>query len=150
MHCLTRERVVDKTFVWNSTNLSKGIVRIDASQLSHFSMYQAKSTGLYTKRKLDSESVKFKPRQNKTECFESMVMSYFQRVRPQCKEEIFYTSGKQKRIDAYSVDGFRRLCNNVFEAIGCYYHFCSNQEARLSLTEYYIQRSIRKRVLDQL
>ena len=58
-----------------------------------------------------------------------MVMSYFQRVRPQCKVQSFYT---------------------VLEAMGCYYHFCPCQDARPCLTEEEIQRCIRKRELDEL
>ena len=52
-----------------------------------------------------------------------MVMSYFQRTRPDCKIESFYTTGRQKKIDRFSVDGFGSHCNTVFEAMGCFYHF---------------------------
>ena len=34
-----------------------------------------------------------------------MVMSYFQRTRPDCKIESFYTTGRQKKNDHFSVDG---------------------------------------------
>ena len=80
-------------------------------------------TGLYTRWDLDSESDKFKPRQNKTRSFENMVMSYFQPVRLHCKMECFYRIGTQTKIDAYSVDGFCGQCNTVFEAMGCFYEF---------------------------
>ena len=40
--------------------------------------------------------------------------------------------------------------NFVFEAMGCFYHFCSCQEVRLSLTEEYIQRGRKKREFDAL
>ena len=103
------------------------------------------STGLYTRWKLDSESGKFKPRQNKTRRFENMVISYFQRVRPQSKVEGFYTTDTQKEIDVYSVGGFCGHCNTVFEAMGCYYLYCSGKEARLAFTEEEIQRGVGKR-----
>ena len=64
-----------------------------------------------------------------------MVMSYFHRVRPQCKVESFDTTGTQNKNDAYNVDSFCGHCNTVFEAMGCYYHYCPCQEARPSLTE---------------
>ena len=107
-------------------------------------MCQAMPTGLYTRWELNSESNKYKPRQSKTRFFEDMVMSYFQRVRPQCKVESFNTTGARKRIDTYSVDGFCGHCNTVFEAMGCYYQFCPCQKARCFLTEEKIQRDIKK------
>ena len=41
-------------------------------------------------------------------------------------------------------------CNTVFEAMGCFYHFCPCQELRLSFTEEDIQRGSKKRELDAL
>ena len=81
-------------------------------------------TGIYTKLELDLESRTIEPRQNMTRSFENMVMSYFQRVRRQCKVESFYTTGTQKKVYAYSVDGFCGHCNTVFEAMGCHYSYC--------------------------
>ena len=78
-----------------------------------------------------------------------MVMSFSQRVRPQCKFESSYTTATQKNIDAYSVDGFCGHCNTVFEAMGIYYHHCTCQQARPFLTEEAIQRGIKKRELDE-
>ena len=77
-----------------------------------------------------------------------MVMSYFQRTRPDCKIESFYTTGRQKKNDCFSVDGFCSHCNTVFEAMGCFYHLCPCQELRPSLTEEDIQRGSKKRELD--
>ena len=62
----TRKAAVDETFIRDSTNLCKSNVEIDASQLYHFSLCQARPTGLYTKWELDSEAGKIKPRQNET------------------------------------------------------------------------------------
>ena len=64
--------------------------------------------------------------------------------------ESFYTTGRQKKIDCFSVDGFCSHCNTVFEAMGCFYHFCPCQELRSSLTEEDIKRGIRRRELDEL
>ena len=77
-------------------------------------------------------------------------MSYFQSTRPDCKVESFFTTGRQKKIDCFSVDGFCSHCNTVFEAMGCFYHFCPCQELRLSLTEEEIERGSKKRELDAL
>ena len=107
-------------------------------------------TSLYTRWKLDSESGKFKPRENQTRSFENTVMSYFQRVRPHCKVKSFYTTGTQKKIDAYSVDGFCGHCNTVFEAMGGQYRYCPCQGVRLALTEEELQRGIGKKELDEL
>ena len=112
----TRKAVVDETFFRKSTNLCKSIVGIDASQLYPYSMCQPMPTGLYTSWDFDSKTSRFTPRQNKTRSFENMVMSYFQRTRPECKIESFFTTGRQKKIDCFSVDGFCSHCNTVFEA----------------------------------
>ena len=146
----TRKAVVDETFFRKSTNLCKSIVGIDASQLYPYSMCQPMTTGLYTRWDFDSETSRFIPRKNKTRSFENMVMSYFQRTRPECKIESFFTTGRQKKIDCFSVDGFCSHCNTVFEAMGCFYHFCPCQELRLSLSEEDIQRGSKKRELDTL
>ena len=67
-------------------------------------------------------------------------MSYFQRQRPDCEIESFHTTGFQKNIDCFKVDGFCAHCKTVFEAMGGFYHYCLCQEARLSLTEEDIER----------
>ena len=113
-------------------------------------MCQPMFTGLYTRWDFDSETSRFTPRQNKTRSFEIMVMSYFQQTRPDCKNDSFYTTRRQKKIDCFSVDGFCSYCNTVFEAMVCFYHSCHCQELRLSLTEEGIQRGSKKRELDAL
>ena len=79
-----------------------------------------------------------------------MVMSYFQRVRPHCKLESYYTTGTHRKIDAYSVEYLCVHCNTVFEAMGCYYQYCPFQESRPFLIEDEIWQGIRKRELDEL
>ena len=113
-------------------------------------MSQPMPTGLYTRWDLDSETSRFTTRQNKTRSFENMVLSYFQRTTPDCKIESFYTTGRRKKVDRFSVDGFCSHCSTVFEAMGCFYHFCPCQELRSSLTEEDIKRSSIRRELDEL
>ena len=72
------------------------------------------------------------------------------KLRPECKIESFFTSGKQKKIDCFNVDGYCDHYKTVFEAMGCYYHFCSCQEARPSLTEQDIERGNKKREMDDM
>ena len=86
----TRKAVVEETLIRNSTNPCQTIVGIDASQLYPYSMCQPMPTGLYTRWELDTESNKFTPRQNKSRSFENIVMSYFQKIRPECTIESFY------------------------------------------------------------
>ena len=113
-------------------------------------MCQPKPTGLYTRWEFDSETSRFLPRQNKTRSFENMVMSYFQRTRPECKFETFFTTGRQKEIGCFGVNGFRSPCNTVFEAMDCLYHFCPCQELRPFFIEEHIQRGGKKNELDAL
>ena len=144
------ENCCGRDFVRDSTNWCKSLDGIDASQLHLFSMCQAMPNDLYNLWELDSVSGKFKMRQNKRKTFEIKAMSFFQRVRPQCNVERFYTTGTQKQTNTYSVDGFRWRCNTVFEALGCYYHYCPCQEARPSLIGKKIRSGFRKRELDEL
>ena len=146
----TRKAVVDQTFIRNSENLCKSVVGIDASQLYPFSMCQEMPTGLYTRWEFDTDSQKFRARTNRSRTFENMVMSYLQSQRSECKIESYYTTGKQKKIDCFSVDGFCTHCNTGFEAMSCYFHFCPCQEAKASLSEEETQRGIRKREHDEL
>ena len=50
----------------------------------------------------------------------------------------------RKKIDCFNVDGYCDRCKTVFGAMGCYYYFCSCQEARPSLTEQDFLRGIRR------
>ena len=89
-------------------------------------------------------------RQNKTRSFESMVLSYFQQIRPECNIESNVTTGRQNKIECFRVDGNCNHCKTVFEAMGCYFDYCSYQEARLSWTDNEITRGIKKKGQDQL
>ena len=79
-----------------------------------------------------------------------MVMSYFQITRLDCTIESLYTTGRQKKIDRFGVNGFCSHYNTVFEAMGGFYHFCPCQELRPSPTEEDMKRGSRRRELDEL
>ena len=98
--------------------------------------------GISIQRRVDSHLDKTRPF--------LWVMSYFPRTRPECEIESFFTTGRQKKIECFSVDGFFSHCNTVFEAMGSFYHFCPCQELRPSLTEEDFQRGSEKRELDAL
>ena len=65
-----RKAVVDQTYIRKSSNICKTIVGTDASQLYPFSMCQDMPTGLYTRWEYDSETDRFKTRNNRTRIFE--------------------------------------------------------------------------------
>ena len=113
-------------------------------------MCQEMPTGLYTRWEYDSETDRFKARNNRTRNFEKMVTSFYQELRPEYKIESFYTPGKQKKIDCFHVDVYCDRCKTVFEAMGCHYHFCSCRETRPSLSEQDIERGNKKREMDEL
>ena len=77
-------------------------------------------------------------------------MSFYQASRPECTLESFYTTGKQKKLIFFTVDGFCGHCRTIFEALGCYYHFypCIETQPRLGKDEF--ETGIRKRASDKL
>ena len=96
----TRKAVVDETFMRKSSNLCKSIVGIKASRLYPYSMCQSMSTGLYTRWEYDSGTKRFTAHQNKSRSFENMVLSYFQKSRPNCKIESIVSTGRKRRLIA--------------------------------------------------
>ena len=146
----TRKAVVDETFIRKSSNLCKSIVGIDASQLYPYTICQPMSAGLYTRWVYESETNRFTARQTQSRTFENMVLSYFQHSRPDCKNESNVTTGRQKKVDCFSVDGTCQRCNTVFEAMGCYFHYCSCQEARAFLTDTDFERGVQKWQQDEM
>ena len=77
-------------------------------------------------------------------------MSYYRETKPECRIESFHTSGNQKKIDCFNVDGYCNHYRKVFEAMGCYYHFCPCQETRPSLSDEDIERGNKRREMDDL
>ena len=138
----TRKAVADETFIRKSSILCKSIGGID--HLYPYSMWQPMPTGLYTRWEYDSEPKRFTALQNKSRSFENMVLSYFQQNRPDYRIGSNVTNGRQKKIDCFSVDGICYHCNTVFEAMGCYCHYCLCQDARTSLTDTDIERGMKK------
>ena len=101
----TRKAVVYETFIRKSSNFCKSNVGIDASHLYPYSMCQPMPVGLCTRWEYDSEIKGFTACQNKSRSFENMVLSYFQQSRLDCKIESNLTTGRQNKIDCFSVDG---------------------------------------------
>ena len=48
-----------------------------------------------------------------------MVFSHFQQTCQECKIESNVTTGKQNKIDCFSIDGIFNHYNSVSEAMGC-------------------------------
>ena len=55
-----------------------------------------------------------------------------------------------KKIDSSTVDGFCGHCQTIFEALGCYYHFCTCRETQPSLDKDEFENGIKKREADKL
>ena len=112
-------------------------------------MCQEMPTELYTRLELDADIEKFKARHNQNCKFEIMVMS-FTRKQDQNVKQSFFTSGKHIKSDCFNVDGYCDHCKTVFEAMGCYYHFCSFQKRRPSSTDQGIERGTKKKKMDDM
>ena len=113
-------------------------------------MCQPLPTGLYTRWEYNSKTKSFTARQNKSRSFENMVLSYFQQRQPDCTNESIVTTGRQKKIDCLSVKSICYHYNTVFEAMGCFYHYCPCQGACSSLTDTDIKRGVKKRQQDEM
>ena len=102
----TRKAVIDETFIRKSANIFKATVAIDASQLYPYSMCQLMPTGLYKRWDFDSETTRFTPRQNKTRSVDNIVMSYFQRTRPNVKLKASFQQTDIRKLTASVFMGF--------------------------------------------
>ena len=91
----TRKTIVDQTYISNSSNVCKTIDGIDAGHLFLFSICQKMPTGHYKRSGYDSKTDRFKATNNRTRNFENLIISFFQELRPECKIESFFTSGRQ-------------------------------------------------------
>ena len=65
-------------------------------------------------------------------------------------QKVFSNLVNRKKNNCFNVDGYCGHCKTVFEAMGCYFHFCSCQEARPSLTEQDIERGNKKGEMDDM
>ena len=146
----TRKAVVGQTRIRSSSNTCKSIVGIDAKQLYPYALCQPMPIGLYTRWEFNADLQRFKPRSNKNRSFENMFMAFFQNSRPECNIRSFYTTGTQRKIDSFSVDGFCSHCSTIFEALGRFYHFCECQEGQICVRDEDIVKGKRKREMDDL
>ena len=157
--------VAHLSYSYGEHKLCNPIVGIDASQLYHYwmchpshlyhySMCHPMPSGLYSHWDLDSETSRFRLWQNKTRCFENMVLPCFQRKRPECKIVSFCTTGRENQTECFIFDDISFHWNTVFEAIGCFRPFYPCHEVHLSLSLYLtgkdIKRSSTKEELDDL
>ena len=84
-------------------------------------MCQEMPTRLYASWEYDSETDLFEARNNTTRNFANMVMPFYQELRPECKIDRIYTTGKPKKIDCFHVEDYYDYdhCKTVFEAMDC-------------------------------
>ena len=146
----TQKAVLGAISVRNSRNSCKSFVGIGASQLDPYSMCRPMPTRLNTQREYDTEFNRFKPQQSESRNFENMVISNFQKQSTDCKIESFYSTGTHKKIDCFKAEGLSAHCKTVFEALGCFCHYCPCQEARPPLTEEDIESCNKKREMDHM
>ena len=106
---LLAKQLLMKLFSKSLQTYANSIAGIVATQRHPYSMCQAMPTGLYTRSDFDSETTRFTLRQNKNRSFENLVMSYFQRTRPERKIESSFTTCRPKETDPCTVDGFFSL-----------------------------------------
>ena len=131
----TRYAKVSETKIRESENMCKSIVGIDASQLYPFSMTKEMTTGLYTKWEFNDDSAKFRPKRNWRSLFEQQVIDYLQSTRPECLIQSQFSHKKTKKNWNLFSSMASAPIVTVFEAMGCYFHFCPCQEEKRLLFE---------------
>ena len=99
----TLKTVVGETEILSTSNNFKRLVGIDAIQLYPYAMCQPTPTGLYTRWAFISDLDRCKPRTNKAQSFENVVMVFFRSSCPEHKNECFYTTATQRKVDCFSV-----------------------------------------------
>ena len=110
----TRKAVVDQTYIRNTENICKSYVGIDARQLYPFTMCQELPIGLYTRWEFDSDSQKFKARQNKSRKFENMLCRTYNLSVLTAPLKAPTQLELRKKIDCFNVDGFCAHCKTIF------------------------------------
>ena len=91
-------------------------------------------TGLYTKWEFNDDTAKFHPKRNWRSWFEQQVIDHFQSTRPECLIQSQFSNKKQKKLK-HILSMVSALIATVFEAMGCYFHFCPCQEEKPLLFE---------------
>ena len=115
----TSEAFVDQIYIRNSENICRSIVGIDASELYPFPVCQELPTKLHTRWETDSDSQKFKARQKEPKTFENMAMLHLQSQCPKSTFESYYTTGTQKKIYCFNLDGYCAHYKTIFDARIC-------------------------------
>ena len=117
-----------RSSIKNSSNTCKAIVGIDTSQLYPFPMTKELPTGPYTKWELKKDNP-FHPNKLRRSQFEKLALELLQSKRRECCIQTQFNA-KQKKFDRFAIDGFCSYCSTVFEAMGCFHHFCHCQVKR--------------------
>ena len=108
---------------------------------------------LYTRWNFDPKTIRVTLLQSNTRSFENMVLSSFQRTRPDCKIKSLYTSVQQadrEKLTASVLMVFLLIATMRLKPCTAFITFFPCQEFRSSLTEDSIQRGSRKRKLNEL
>ena len=64
--------------------------------------------------------------------------------------EKFCVQRTQKNIESFSAEGMFAQCHTVFEAMGCFRHYCFCQAARHSPGEQDLERGKKKKLIDEM
>ena len=102
-------------------------------------MFQAMHLGLYLEWEPNFETGKLELRQNKTRISEKIVISYFQRVGPQCNVEIFTEQVRREKRMLVELKAFVDWQHSVW-GYWMPLSLLSKSGARVSLNEEKIQR----------
>ena len=105
-------------------------------------MCQPMPKRLYTTYEADADLQRFNPRRNKSR---SLKKSPCCILNEKDGTAVLRAFTKQGKVDSFNADGFCGDCNTVFEAMGCFHHYCSCQKAQPALTEVNFERGTRKR-----
>ena len=126
----TRKAAVDKTFIRDSSNICQSIVGIEAGQLTPTQYVKIFQQDCIQDRNL--VPISENSRLEITDLAIFRVWSYLF-TKKQDKVAKLKAPGNQKKIDCFNVDSDCDHCKKVFEAMGCYYHFCPYPRSRPSL-----------------
>ena len=117
-----KETVLDETFHRDSTNWCKSVVANHASQLYTFSMCQAMPISLYTRWKLVSESANLNRAKTTRRALKNWSCHTFSESDHTVKGIVSIRQVYRKKL-LHTV----LMANTVFEAVGCYFHYCPCQ-----------------------
>ena len=96
---------------WDAFFLKTG----DARRFYPYSTCQPMPIGLFKRGDYENVTQRFTSRQNKSSSSENMVLSFFQQLRSDCKKQCYVSTGRQNKIDFFSLDGVWNHCNTVLK-----------------------------------